>query len=186
MKFIILIIILLVSFSCRTASRSVEKHRESVESLDVKKKTLELKNDSVAAEKTLELSENQLIGLLSRINFYFSGKSSEDSASIQITQTKDGIKVNVIGSADATISSDAETKSETKSTIKESEGQLNQNKSENLNESQKSESKNETTDKEMKSKTTGFQFSFWIWVIIGTIVIICLWWFFGRPKGMKE
>lgn len=185
-KYILLLVIFIViATSCRTATRTIEKHRESVESLEVKKRDVELKNDSIGSVKSQSLTEDQLLSLISKINFIYTGTSSKDSASIQIMQTQDGIKVNVTGNADASFSSESNHKSESKSDTKQSEGTVNQIKSENLDETNKSKSKAEGVSKKAESKTTGFQFSFWMWIIIATIIIIVLWWFFGRPKENK-
>lgn len=164
---------------CRTASRVVEKSKETLDSIYLQKKDVKIENDSTLT--SISETNFDFGHFLSKINFQFSGQNNNDSATIFISNTDNGIKVEVSGKATAEYKNE---QSKSKGSSNQTNlTQLVQNKKENLTEKSQVKVSQKQVDKKSQSKTTGMQFTFWLWIIIISIVVIALWWFFGMPKN---
>lgn len=184
MKNIITYAIVLSSLtSCSIIKKNKEIKREKVEVSEIQKTDVNLESEKTEIQETHLLTENQLISLLSAINWQYAGK---DSAEIEINSTKNGIKIKVSGSGTANLTTKAESKSERKDSILQKQEEIHQkiNLKVNSEKEFKSEKKTLQKDKDVKR----FDLSVWWWIIVLVIAVISLvlYWFFGLPKKRKE
>lgn len=179
----ILITILLISatWSCRTATRTIDKERESFDSLFIEKKDIEIKQDSSYFTLSEISTTNSLLNLLSALNVNYNGSNS-DSLIISINQTKSSLDVKIKGKAQANFNANAHNKSESKySTIQKSVEFLQNIK---INSDVKNQSKfdKSKTNKESEVKSKSVPFWIYLFGFLLLALIVALYWFFGRPK----
>lgn len=179
----LLIIVLLIAtiYSCSTAARVVEKQRESVDSLFIEKKDVYIKKDSTSL-KIDSISVNySVISLLSKLNLNYDGNNG-DSLNLTIVQQGNQIDLKIKGKGRADFSTQGNSENAGVDSLFKTYQVIK--KEELVNsaiETQLKLLKNiKITSKE--EKTTGFQFNFWIWIIFISVIIICLYWYFGKPK----
>lgn len=165
--------------SCSILQKTKKVDREKVEQLETEKTEISIQENSKLEESVNLHFENQLISLLSAINWEYAGK---DSAEIEINSTETGIKIKVRGSGTANLATKAESKSERKDSILQKTEEILQKI--NLKVNSEKEFKSETKSFEKEKDVKRFDFSAWWWIIVLILAIIALvlYWFFGRPK----
>lgn len=183
MKKLFILILIFSLTSCSILQKTKKVQREKVETSQIQKAEVNLEAGKTEIEQSHILSENQLISLLSAINWQYAGK---DSAEIEINSTKTGIKIKVRGSGTANLSTKAETKSERKDSILQKSEQIHQKI--NLKVDSESEFKSETKSFEKEKDVKRFDISAWAWIIVLILAIIALvlYWIFGRPKKLMD
>lgn len=182
-KLITFLILLSFMTSCSIIQKTKKVDREKVEILEAEKTEISLQENSKLEESFHLHTENQLISLLSAINWQYAGK---DSAEIEINSTETGIKIKVRGSGTANLATKAESKSERTDSILQKSEQIHQkiNLKVNSEKEFKSEKKTLQKDKDVKR----FDLSAWWWIIILILAVISLllYWILGRPKKFRS
>lgn len=180
---IVLVLSMLTITSCSIIKKNKEIKREKVETSQIQKAEVNLEAEKTESHQAQFLTENQLISLLSSINWSYAGK---DSAEIEIIQTAQGIKIKTKGTATADFKANSE--SELNKTETKSETKSETNEKINLKVDSESEFKSETKSFEKEKDVKRFDFSAWWWIIVLILAIIALvlYWFFGRPRKLMD
>lgn len=178
-KIIIYAILLSFLTNCSIIQKSKSKEKEKIEISEIQKKDIELKSETSLETNSLISENNQLISLLSSLNWQYAGK---DSAEIEIIQTPTGIKIKTKGTATADLKVNSESETNKKEVHSESKTDLKISSSEKSQE--ESVKKSATKFKSETVTKKKVDISPWFYIIGGILLIITLvlYWFFGKPK----
>lgn len=174
-----IVLTFLVACSCSIIKKSKEVTRDKSEALAVVKSDIQTKTESSELSEFESHSENQLISLLSAINWNYSGK---DSAEIEITKTESGIKIKTKGSGTADLKVKSETKTEKKDSVSHIKSHSYNSFEESVDKSVLTKSSSEKVQKDKDVKRVDISVWYWIVLLIIALTSLTYWWFFGRPR----
>lgn len=181
-KIIISAILLSFLTSCSIIQKSKSKEKEKIEISEIQKKDIELKAETKLETNSLISENNQLISLLSALNWQYSGK---DSAEIEIIQTQTGIKIKTKGTATADLKTISESKLNKIDSINTNRTGFVQKNLSKIDKSVLTKSSSEKVQKEKETKRWDFSIAFWIVLAIILIVLIVVYALYKRSGGTK-
>lgn len=181
-KLITFVILLSFMTSCSIIQKTKKVDREKVEQLETEKTEISIRENSKLEESVNLHFENQLISLLSALNWQYAGK---DSAEIEITQTDSGIKIKTKGSGTAEFKTHSEKTLKKSDSINTNRTKFVQNNLSKIDKSVLTKSSSEKVQKEKETKRWDFSIAFWIVLAIIIIVLIVVYALYKRSGGTK-
>lgn len=177
-----LILSMMTISSCSILQKSKKIEKEKVEISDFQETKINFRSESSNYEVSEIVSENQLIGLLSAINWQYQGK---DSAEIEIIQTSSGIKIKTKGSGTANLDTESNFKSESSKSEISHNTEIEQKTDVHLEENSLVKIDKSKIDKSKDVKRTDF--SAWIWIVVLVVIIfsLAMYWLFGKPNKSR-
>lgn len=178
-KYVLLIFVVLLS-SCSISKKTFEKEKTD-ETVDrsVSVVQTEITKSDVETSVT-ELSTSEIQSILQKLNFAYTGETSDDTAEIIVSKTESELKIKVSGKAFA----DYSEYSEIITQIDQREAETHTTSTSNVESNSVSKEASKTSKKtvsERKDKQK-FDFSIWIYVLIAIVVLIIIKFFLKKIK----
>lgn len=175
MKALFYIFIVFFLTGCGTVQKLFTKEKTKTEIKETIKSEEVSTIDTHSDSETIVFTETEIKNIFSELDFTFTGTENNDQAEIQLTKTKEGITVKVIGKATTTFNQKEFGTTATETTAVSQSENLHQTEYKHIGQEKQTTIKEKTINQQKEVKRFDFSVFIWIGLILIAALTVYLW-----------